>query len=151
MNKRERKKVKKQIVELLDKTPVLLSVCARVGIARSTFYRWKDDDLVFSREVEEALENGRQTINDLAISQLLGKIKDGDNTCIIFWLKHNHPDFYKRPLRIEAVKPEPTLSPEKIAEMDAFVRKMEEEAIEAEVNSRLKMISEKAVQTNESS
>ena len=151
MNKRERKRIKKQMIELLEKTPIVLSVCSRVNIARSTFYRWKEEDLAFSNAIDEAIENGRSTINDLAVNQLIMNIKNNNMTAIIFWLKHNHRDFDNRPLRNQAVKPEPPLSPEMFAEMDAFVRRMEEEAIEAEVNSRLKMKSEKAGQESESS
>lgn len=141
MNKREKKKIKKQIVELLEKTPIVLSVCSRVNIARSTFYRWKEEDPIFSHSVNEAMESGRSTINDLAINQLIMNIKNGNMTAIIFWLKHNHNDFDYRRYKIPKIEEEITLTKAEIAEMDEFIRNnymsKENIAIEAEIATRL--------------
>lgn len=81
---------KKQIVDELEKAPIVLAVCQRVGISRATFYRWLKDDGTFAESVENSKREGIHTINDLAESKLIANIKNGDNTAIIYWLKHNH-------------------------------------------------------------
>jgi hypothetical protein len=81
---------KKQIIEELEKAPIVLAVCQRVGVSRTTFYRWLKDDIAFAETVETAKREGVHTINDLAESKLIANIKNGDNTAIIYWLKHNH-------------------------------------------------------------
>ena len=88
-----KKKQKKEIVEELKKTPIVQYACQKYNVPRSTFYRWTKSSKKFKKEVTAALVDGSDLINDLAISQLISKIKNGDNTMIIFWLKCRHPDF----------------------------------------------------------
>ena len=88
-----KKKQKKEIVEELKKTPIIQYACQKYNVPRSTFYRWTKSSKEFEKEVKAALVDGCDLINDLAISQLISKIKNGDNTMTIFWLKCKHPDF----------------------------------------------------------
>ena len=88
-----RKKQKMKIIEELKKTPIVQYACQKHNVPRSTFYRWKKSNEKFKKEVETALVDGYNLINDLAISQVISKIKNGDNTMTIFWLKCKHPDF----------------------------------------------------------
>ena len=87
------KKQKEALLELLTKTPIVTLVCEKTGVGRATYYRWKKEDSKFSKSAEEAIETGNLLINDLAESQLLGAIKDGNMTGIIFWLKSHHPSY----------------------------------------------------------
>lgn len=57
--------------------------CEEVGIDRATFYKWKQRDKAFAAKVEEANEVSL----DFAEHQLKRKIKEGDTTAIIFYLK----------------------------------------------------------------
>ena len=76
--------LKTQLVEALEKTlGVVTSACKVVGVARSTFYEWYNDDLEFRNKVD--------SIGDIALdfaeSQLHKQIKEGNVTATIFYLK----------------------------------------------------------------
>ncbi|MBU1143666.1 MAG: hypothetical protein KKH92_08495 [Firmicutes bacterium] len=89
-------KQKELVVEQLKKTPIIQIVCEKVGISRATFYRWKQDDLVFADAIDRAIFMGVELINDMAESQLLAAIRDQNMTAIIFWLKHRHRSYGTR-------------------------------------------------------
>ena len=59
------------------------TACSEIGINRSTYYKWLENDPSFSQAVQEAREEKLDFIED----QLLGKIAEGDTTAIIFALK----------------------------------------------------------------
>lgn len=84
---------KEQIIEEFKKTPIILVVCQKIGIGRTTYYRWVNEDINFAKFVEEAIRFGIQTVNDYAESKLIANIQKGDNTAIIYWLKHNHQKY----------------------------------------------------------
>ncbi len=84
---------KKAILEQLKKTPIIQVTCEKLGISRATFYRWKKKDEKFAEEVDLALQEGSQLINDMAESQLIAAIKNGNLTGIIFWLKNHHKNY----------------------------------------------------------
>ncbi len=84
---------KKAILEQLKKTPIIQVTCEKLGISRATFYRWKKNDEKFAEEVDIALQEGSQLINDMAESQLITAIKNGNLTGIIFWLKNHHKNY----------------------------------------------------------
>jgi len=84
---------KKTIVEQLKKTPIIQVTCEKMGISRATYYRWKKKDPKFALEAEIAIEEGSQLINDMAESQLISAIRDGNLTGIIFWLKNHHRNY----------------------------------------------------------
>lgn len=99
------------MVEQLKKTPVVQIACEKVGVARSTFYRWKDEDPKFAKEADEALAEGVSLINDMAESQLLSAIRDRNISAIFYWLNHRH-SAYSNKLEITAKVKDETLSPE---------------------------------------
>lgn len=86
-------KNKESVLEKLKMVPIIEVACKQVGIARSTFYRWKEEDKDFREQVEKALEEGQSNISGLAESKLISAIKDQNMTGIIFWLKHHHKDY----------------------------------------------------------
>jgi len=57
--------------------------CAKVGISRQTYYDWIRDDKKFAERCNEVTEG----LIDLAETALLGKIKEGETTALIFFLK----------------------------------------------------------------
>ena len=85
--------LKKKLLEQLKKTPVIEVACKKAGIGRATFYRWRMQDPTFAEEADFALNEGSQLINDMAESQLITAIKDGNLTGIIFWLKNHHKQY----------------------------------------------------------
>ncbi len=93
MNQIEKKKLKLLAIEQLNKTPIIQVVCEKIGLPRTTFYRWKEKDKKFSEAVDKATFEGRHLINDFAESQLLNAIKNNNLTAIIYWLNHNHKNY----------------------------------------------------------
>lgn len=89
----EKEKKKKEITAQLRKTPIVQYACDRTGTGRSTYYKWRADDLIFARAADRAIQAGCFLINDLAESKLLGLIQESHPTAIIYWLKHNHPKY----------------------------------------------------------
>ncbi len=84
---------KSKILANLKQVPIISVACQKSGIGRSSFYRWKSEDKLFSKAVNKALQDGKQLINDLAESQLINAIKDQNMTGIIYWLRNNHPGY----------------------------------------------------------
>lgn len=89
-------KNKALIIEQLKKAPIVQVAVERVGIVRSTFYRWKAEDEVFKENVNQVIKEGRSLVTDLAESQLINNIKNGNMTAIIFWLKNNDGRYSER-------------------------------------------------------
>ena len=59
------------------------AACNKIGIDRSTYYRWLENDPDFAQAVQDAREEKIDFIED----QLLERISSGDTTAIIFALK----------------------------------------------------------------
>ncbi len=107
------KQEKSLVVEQLRKTPIVQIACEKLGIARATFYRWKKEDQTFARLADEALFEGVMLMNDMAESQLLTAIRDGDMTAIMFWLRCRHASYgNKLQLNATVEHRDRTLTPE---------------------------------------
>lgn len=78
-----------QILKELEESPFIERACKKVGIARSTFYRWCEDDRTFYYNSEACRLKGREKLNDFVESKLLENIKDGHQSAIQFWLSNN--------------------------------------------------------------
>ncbi len=81
---------KSLLLEQLRKIPVVQIACEKSGVGRATYYRWRQEDQEFAKNADEALQEGSLFINDLAESQLLTLIKDGNLGAIALWLKTHH-------------------------------------------------------------
>ncbi len=93
MNKdlQDRTAINRQLMlEQLQKTPVVQVCCEKLGIARSTYYRWREESPEFAKQADKALAEGVALINDLTESQLLSAIKDRNISAIFYWLNHRH-------------------------------------------------------------
>jgi predicted DNA binding protein len=104
-----------QLLLQLKKTPVIQIACEKTGVSRASYYRWRKDDDDFAYECDGALSEGKQLVNDLAESQLLAAIRDGNMTAIIYWLKHHHKDYETRVAVTATVKQQDELTPEQEA------------------------------------
>lgn len=81
--------IKKKLLCELERVPIIQVACQRVGISRSTFYRWVDVDEEFADKVSSSIEKGIDIINDMAESKLISAIKEDKHSAIVFWLRHN--------------------------------------------------------------
>jgi len=76
--------LKKQIVEALEKSLGIVTTAVKtVGIHRSTFYNWYNEDEEFRKEVDGISDIAL----DFAESQLHKQIQGGNPTSTIFYLK----------------------------------------------------------------
>lgn len=89
----KRDRVKDQFLEQIRKIPIVQVACEKIGIARSTAYRWREEDPEFSKEFDKALAEGEAFINEMSESQLISLIKDKSWQAISFWLRSRHPKF----------------------------------------------------------
>ena len=82
MNKKEQHK--KAVIEALEQSlGVVTTAIKKVGIGRTTYYKWLKEDEEFKKEVED-IEN---ISLDFAESQLHKQIKEGSTAATIFYLK----------------------------------------------------------------
>lgn len=84
------------LVEQLKKTPVVQIACEKTSIGRSTYYRWVENYPEFARKAHKAIKEGEGLVSDLAESQLLAAIRDGNLTAVIFYLKTHNPTYGDR-------------------------------------------------------
>lgn len=88
------------LIEQLKKTPIISVACDKTGVGRTSYYRWREEDKDFATKADKSLSEGILLMNDMAESQLLSAIKDGNMTAIIYWLKHRH-SAYSTKIEIE--------------------------------------------------
>lgn len=99
------------MLEQLKKTPVVQICCEKLGVSRSTYYRWREEDKEFAKLADQALAEGVSLINDMAESQLLSAIRDRNISAIFYWLNHRH-SAYSNKLEVTTKIKDETLSPE---------------------------------------
>ena len=105
--------IKKTLIEQLEKIPIIQVCCEKLNVPRSNFYRWKQEDLDFAKTVNEATSKGKNLVNDLAESQLINLIKDGNLGGICFWLKANKKEVYGNKVELSTItEPKEELTPE---------------------------------------
>ena len=87
---------KKKIIEMLKENPIVDFVCKKLGVGRSTYYRWYTDDKEFAKAVDNSLMEGSSLMSSMAESQLLQLIKEKNLGAIMFWLRNKHPDYKQK-------------------------------------------------------
>ncbi|OGJ55465.1 hypothetical protein A3D88_04370 [Candidatus Peribacteria bacterium RIFCSPHIGHO2_02_FULL_52_16] len=110
------KRDKAALVEQLRKTPVIQIACEKTGVSRMTYYRWREDD-EFATAADNALADGKSLVNDLAESQLLSALREGEAWSVQYWLRHHHLD-YSNKLEITAKAASDKLTPEQQEQLD---------------------------------
>ena len=84
-----------QVLEEIERYGNIYAACLRIGINRSTFYRWIEKSKKFKKDVERALMIGRGNICDMAESGLLQNIKSGNQRAVEYALSHNSERYKK--------------------------------------------------------
>jgi len=93
LNKR---KIQKQLVQELEKNYLLQRACHKLGLTRSTVYRWMQEDAEFTAAVHNAQAIGRRAMSDFVESKLLKNIDNHEERAIEFWLKNNNEHYRSR-------------------------------------------------------
>lgn len=86
----DKSKALKQLVAELEKNYLLQRACSKLGLTRSTVYRWMQEDPAFAAELRAAQGIGRRFMSDYVESKLLKNVEDQNQRAIEFWLKSNN-------------------------------------------------------------
>lgn len=84
------------LLEQFRKIPIIQIACEKAGIGRATYYRWRKESPDFALAADEALQDGVSLVSDMAESQLLSQIRDGNLGAVTYWLKHRNPAYSSR-------------------------------------------------------
>lgn len=114
---KRQKRDKEALLEQLRKMPVITIACERTGIGRTTFHRWCHEDKTFEAEVNKAMSEGDQMLNDVGKTQLIALIKDKKWEAVKYYLEKHHPEFLSEKNR---------LAQEKKSELKIIVLKKDE-------------------------
>ncbi len=107
----KKNKIQQAFLDHLRKIPIVLVACEKTGVSRNSIYRWRKEDPSFASEMDEALEEGTDLVNDMSESQLLTMIKEKNWSAVSFWLRHRNPKFKER-IEITTKTVSDALSPE---------------------------------------
>ncbi len=86
----DKPKALKALVKELEKNYLLQRACSKLGLTRSTVYRWMQEDPAFAAELRAAQGIGRRYMSDYVESKLLKNVEDQNQRAIEFWLKSNN-------------------------------------------------------------
>jgi len=90
----KRQKMQRELLFVeLRKNSVMTVACQKAGIPRSTVYRWMNDDPEFMNLIEQAVSEGRETINDMAESVVIKKVREENLNAAKYWLSHNKSQY----------------------------------------------------------
>lgn len=83
MTSRVKDTKKLQFLKNFEETGNISNACDFIEISRTTFYRWKEDDLDFAESFNDICES----VGDFVEDQLLMQIKAGETAATIFYCK----------------------------------------------------------------
>ncbi len=106
---------KKIFIENLKKVPIIQAACERSSVSRASVYRWKKQSKKFAQDMEEALQQGEELINDLSEGQLIKMIKEGNFSAVRLWLGTRHPKFRQKIEVTARMEKQEELTPEQEA------------------------------------
>lgn len=86
---------KLKLILALKEIPIVIVACKKVGLNKSSFYRWKHEDKRFAREVTRAVSRGREDVSDIAEAHVVQGVKKGEKNYVMLWLR-THRSPYRR-------------------------------------------------------
>jgi len=89
-------KTKQKLLKELEKSGNVYLSCLKIGIDRSTYYRWFDSDKEFRKNAGQAVRRGRENNCDVAKHALMIKVKEKDMRAIEYVLSHNDPAYRRK-------------------------------------------------------
>jgi len=130
----KKNRIKNEFLEQLRKIPIVQVACEKVGISRNSVYRWRNEDIKFCKDMDQALLEGEELINDMSESQLVSMIRDKNWQAISFWLRKRNPKFRDRLEVNTTTLPQEELSPEQEAIVKEALRLASSQIKELEDN-----------------
>lgn len=76
------------LTQLEQSFGLVSTTCRKVGISRSTYYKWRKDDSQFADRADDIKELQKDAVEAL----ILKKMKDGDTSMLIFYAKTQMKD-----------------------------------------------------------
>lgn len=89
-------KTKHKLLKELEKSGNVFLSCLKIGIDRSTYYRWFDADKEFRKIASRVIRRGRENNCDIAKHALMLKVKEKDLRAIEYLLGHNDPAYKQK-------------------------------------------------------
>jgi len=86
-------RIRDSIIVALKEMPIVQVACKKIGVGRSTYYRWRAEDKKFAKEVDMAILEGEAFITDMSESGLISLIHDRNFQALQLWLRHHHPKY----------------------------------------------------------
>lgn len=105
---------KKKFLEILEEAPWIEIAAKRVGIHRSTPYRWMERSAKFNEAVERALERGRRGECSFAKAKLHVLVGKENIQAIKLLLENNDPQYMKPRREIDPMDAELARQTEKL-------------------------------------
>ncbi len=85
--------IREDLLKFAEENPIDSYICKKVGIGRSTLYRWLEEDKKFKKKFKDAKRIGVSLISDIAESNIIKNIKNGNQRAAEFWVKHHKADY----------------------------------------------------------
>jgi len=82
-------KQQQALLDHLRRMPIREAAYDKVGVSRMTVSRWRKASKSFVDDMDKAMLEGREFINDLGESQLISLMRQGEIGAIRTWLKAN--------------------------------------------------------------
>ena len=89
----KKNKKSKEFLEELKRVPIVTVATERCGLSRQSVYRWRIEDSGFAEEMDKALKEGEDLINDLSEAAVITLIKEHNWPALKFWLSKRSPKF----------------------------------------------------------
>jgi hypothetical protein len=133
-------KTKEKLLKDIAQLGIIYLSCIKIGVDKSTYYRWKEKDKKFKKLADEAERIGNENICDVAESMLVQNIKKGDQRAIEFTLIRRSKKYKpkKETSNVVIMHKKNYPIPEPIKTLEDFIADDEEE-----INKQLNEIKER--------
>lgn len=102
----KKSRVKSIFLENLKLVPIVQIGCDKAGVSRNSVYRWRKQDKKFAEDMDQAMSEGEDFINDISEGQLLNMIKEKSWPALAFWLRTRNPKFKEKVEIVGTIKNE---------------------------------------------
>jgi len=82
-----------ELFQHLKRNPNIEWASQKVGVHRSTVYRWMEESEDFKKMLGYSLKEGTSVMNDIMESLLIQAAKNYKVGAITFWLRNRHPAY----------------------------------------------------------
>lgn len=89
-------KIKEALLEQLRRTPTIETACLKIKVSRATVYRWVAASKKFEKQLDEAQQQGRAFMLDVAENQLFSLIGESKFEAIRLYLTTHNPRYSNR-------------------------------------------------------